>query len=102
QAIRRIGVRLVERGLLVDAGLDQFALGCDPDRIGVVEIMDAVVRDPALDAARLARMHEHRSARLIASVASHEVSETDRTLRELAGQPSQALPTAADVVSGLP
>ncbi len=93
-------MRLVERGLLADAGLDQFALGCDPDRIGVVEIMDAVVRDPALDSARRARMNEHRSARLIASIASREVSETGRTLRELAGQPPQA-PPAAGVVSSL-
>ena len=65
QLIRRIGRRLVERGLLVDAGLDQFALGCDPDHLGVAEIKDAVVRDPALDPARHARMNEHRSARLI-------------------------------------
>ena len=100
QMIRRIGMRLVERGLLAAAGPDQFALGCDPDRIGVVEIVDAVVRDPALDAARRARMNEHRSARLTASVASHEVSETGRTLRELAGQPAPA-PRAVEVVSDL-
>ena len=68
QLIRQIGGRLVERGLLVDAGLDEFALGCDPDRIGPAEIADAVVRDPALDAARQARMNEHRSARLISSL----------------------------------
>lgn len=103
QVIRRIGVRLVERGLLVDAGLDRFALGCDPDRVGVVEIMDAVVRDPALDAARRARMDEHRSALLTASIVSHEVSESGWTLRELAGQsqPEPARPAAPDVASGL-
>jgi membrane protein len=100
EAIRRIGIRLVERGLLVDAGLDQFSLGCDPDRIGVVEIMDAVVRDPALDSARRARMNDHRSARLVVSIASREISETARTLRELAGQPPQG-PPAADAVSSL-
>jgi membrane protein len=100
QVIRRIGLRLVERGLLADAGLDQFALGCDADRIGVVEIMDAVARDPALDAARRARMNEHRSARLIASIASREIAETGRTLRELAGQPAPA-PPPVDLVSGL-
>ena len=98
--IRRIGLRLVERGLLAEAGLDQFALGCDPDRIGVAEIMDAVVRDPALDSARHLRMNEHRSARLVSSIASHEVSETGRTLRELVVQPPQA--PAADAVSSLP
>ena len=102
QLIRRIGMRLIERGLLVDAGLDQFALGCDPDRVGVGEIVDAVVRDPALDSARRARMNEHRSARLIASAASHEASETGRTLRQLAGQPPQAARAAADVVASLP
>lgn len=90
QLIRQIGRRLVERGLLVDTGLDELALGCDPDRIGVAEIMDAVVRDPALDFARRARMNEHRSARLVAARASHETFEAGQTLRELAGQPPQA------------
>jgi YihY family inner membrane protein len=99
--IRRIGMRLVERGLLAAAGLDQFALGCDADRIGVAEIMDAVVRDPALDAARRAWMNEHRSARLIESTAPREVSEPGPTLRELAGQPATDSPATADVVSSL-
>ena len=100
QVIRRIGRRLVERGLLVDAGLDRFALGCDPDRVGVMEIVDAVVRDPTLDSARLARLEEHRSARLIAAVTPRELPEAGLTLRELASGAVHA-PSAADVIASL-
>jgi membrane protein len=89
QLIRRIGRRLVERGLLVDAGLDQFALGCDPDHLGVAEIKDAVVRDPALDPARQERMKEHRSARMILPTSAREISEAGQTLRQLAAQSPQ-------------
>ncbi len=95
QLVRRIGKRLVERGLLADVGLDRFALGCDPDRVGVVEIMDAVVRDPALETARRARNGEHRSARVIAAIASREVPEADQTLRAMASQPAHVPPAAA-------
>ena len=65
QLVRRIGMRLCERGLLAEAGLDRFALACDPDRVGVAEIIDAVARDPALDSARHARLDGRRSVRAI-------------------------------------
>jgi hypothetical protein len=87
----------VERGLLVDAGLDQFALGCDPDRIGVADIRDAVGRDPALDPARHARMNEHRS---VSSSAPHVIAEVGQTLRELAGQPSRSLRYSGSGIDG--
>ena len=67
QLVRGIGARLVDCGLLADAGRDRFALARTPDRIGVAEVIDAVVRDPALDSARRARVDQHLSARLIAS-----------------------------------
>jgi membrane protein len=101
QQVRRIGLRLVERGLLAEAGLDQFGLGCDPDRIGVVEIMDAVSRDPALDSARRARMNEHRSARVIAAVTPRDLPEAARTLRELASGAVHSPTAAADLISNL-
>ena len=100
QLIRRIGGRLSERGLLAEAGLDQFTLGCDPDRTGVLAIVDAVGRDPALDRSRSARENEHRSARVIAAIASHDVPGSGRTLRDLISQPAPP-PPAADVVSSL-
>jgi len=66
QLVRRIGLRLCERGLLADAGLDRFALACDPDRTSVVQIMDALARDPVLDSARRARADEQRFTGVIA------------------------------------
>ena len=60
QPIRRIALRLREHGLLTEAALDRFALGCDPDRTSVVAVIDAVGRDPALDRPRRARDNEHR------------------------------------------
>ena len=103
QLIRRIGLRLRERGLLAEAGLDTFALGCDPDRTSVVAIVDAVGRDPALDSARRAREEEHRSARVIAAIAPHDVPGSGQTLRELTSQPAppSPAPAAVDVVSSL-
>jgi membrane protein len=101
QLVRRIGLRLRERGLLAEAGLDQFVLGCDPDRTSVVAIIDAVGRDPALDSARRAREEEHRSARVIASIASRDVPGSGQTLRELTSQPPPAPPAVADLVSSL-
>jgi membrane protein len=98
--IRQIGRRLVERGLLVDAGLDQFALGCDPDRIGVAEIRDAVGRDPALDPARHARLNEHRSVSSSASSAPHVIAKVGQTLRELAGQPPRSLRYSGSGIDG--
>ena len=58
QPVRRIGCRLVERGLLSSAGLDRFALACNPDRVSIAEVMDAVARDPALESARRARVEQ--------------------------------------------
>ena len=101
QLIRRIGLRLRGRGLLAEAGLDRFSLGCDPDRTSVVAIVDAVGRDPALDTSRSARENEHRSARVIAAMASHDLPGSGQTLRELLGQPATA-PPASHVLSGLP
>jgi membrane protein len=101
QLVRRIGLRLCERGLLAAAGLDEFALGCDPDRTGVLAIIDAVGRDPALDTSRRARENEHRSARVIAALATHDVPGAGQTLRELVSQPAPPSTTAADVVSRL-
>jgi membrane protein len=91
QLIREIGGRLVKRGLLADAGLDWFALAGNPERIGVAEIMDAVARNPELDAARRARLDHHRSARAVAAIASRPIPEAGPTLRDLAGQPARAL-----------
>ena len=96
QLVRAVGSRLVERGLLADAGQDRFALACNPDRIGVAEILDAVVRDPALDSARRARVDQPLSARLIPS---RHIVGADRTLRELAGESEQTLLTPPDVMS---
>ena len=96
QLVRGIGSRLVERGLLSDAGLDRFVLACDPDRLGVAEVIDAVVRDPALDSARRARVDQHLSARLIAS---RQIAGADKTLRELAGQVEQVPLVASDVTA---
>jgi membrane protein len=101
QPSRRIGQRLVERGLLADAGLDQFALGCDPDRTGIPEIADAVARAPSLDRARRARMNEHRSAGLVAALATCELPEAGQTLRELACRAVRAPSAGADVISNL-
>jgi membrane protein len=98
QLVRRMGTRLVERGLLAEAGLDRFALGGDPDRIGIAEILDAVVRNPALDSARLARNGEQRSARVIAAIASRDIPEAGQTLRELASQPARVPVAAADLI----
>ena len=101
QQVRRIGRRLVERGLLVEAGLDQFALGCDPDRVGVLEIVDVVGRDPSLDVARRIRQDEHRSARVIAAVVPRDLPEVGQTLRELANGAVRAPTATADVISSL-
>ena len=101
QLVRRIGLRLRERGLLAEVGLDEFALGCDPDRTSVVAILEAVGRDPALDTSRRARENEQRSARAIPATASRDVPGAGQTLRELTGQPAPPLPAAADVASDL-
>jgi membrane protein len=101
QLVRRIGLRLHERGLLAEAGLDEFALGCDPDRTSVVAIIDAVGRDPALDRSRRARENEHRSARVIAAIAPHDVPGAGQTLRELTSPPAPSPPPCADVASRL-
>ncbi len=101
QQIRRLGERLVARGLLADAGLDQFAIGCDPDRVGVAEIVDAVARDPALDPARRARESELRSAGLSGAVTLESLPEPGQTLRELARGALDAPTSRADVISSL-
>ena len=97
QLVRGIGARLVDCGLLADAGRDTFALARAPDRIGVAEVIDAVVRDPALDSARRARVDQHLSARLIAS---RQIVGADQTLHELAGQTAQ-VPPAVDARSSV-
>ena len=99
QPIRAIGARLVERGLLTNAGLDQFALAGNPERISVAEVMDAVTRDPTLDPARRARLDHHRSARAVAAIASHAIPEAGLTLRDLAGQPPLVPAPAPDLSS---
>ena len=97
QLVRGIGARLVDCGLLAEAGRDRFTLARTPDRIGIAEVIDAVVRDPALDSARRARVDRHLSARLIAS---RQIAGAGQTLRELAGQSQQApLPASDDVTS---
>lgn len=96
QLVRAIGSRLVDRGLLADAGRDRFALARTPDRIGITEVIDAVVRDPALDSVRRARVDRHLSARLIAS---RQITGPDQTLRELAGEAERAPPPAAEATS---
>jgi membrane protein len=101
QLIREIAARLVERGLLVDAGLDWFTLAGKPERIGVADIMDAVARNPDLDAARQARLDQHRSARVVAALASRPIPEVGPTLQELAGQPAPG-PVAAGELTGQP
>ena len=87
QLVRGIGTRLVDCGLLADAGRDRFALARTPDRIDVAEVIDAVVRDPALDSARRARVDQHLSSRLIAS---RHIAGVDQTLDALAGLSEQA------------
>jgi len=96
QLVRGIGFRLVQCGLLVDAGRDRFALARNPQRIGVAEVIDAVVRDPALESARRARVAQHLSARLIAS---RQVPGAGQTLGELAGLSAQAPSVVADASS---
>ena len=96
QLVRGIGWRLVQCGLLLEAGRDRFALGRNPDGIGVAEVIDAVVRDPALDSARRARVERHLSARLIAS---RQIVGPEQTLHELAGLSAQAPAAVADATS---
>ena len=96
QLVRGIGARLVACGLLAEAERDRFALARTPDRIGIAEVIDAVVRDPALDSARRARVDQRLSARLIAS---RNIAGPDQTLRELAGRSEQLSPPAADAAS---
>ena len=96
QLVRGIGSRLLACGLLADAGRDRFALARTPDRISVAEVIDAVVRDPALDSARRARVDQHISARLIAS---RNIAGPDQTLGELAGRSGQPPPPAPDAAS---
>lgn len=74
QLVRRIGLRLCERGLLADAGLDRFALACDPDRTSVVQTMDALARDPVLDSARRARADEQRFTGVIAKATTRSTA----------------------------
>ena len=97
QLVRGIGFRLVQCGLLVDAGDEApVALARNPQRIGVAEVIDAVVRDPALESARRARVAQHLSARLIAS---RQVPGAGQTLGELAGLSGQAPSVVADATS---
>jgi membrane protein len=49
--VRDLSFRLVDRGLL-SAGRRGFALACDPRRTTASDVMDAVDRDPELDARR--------------------------------------------------
>jgi membrane protein len=96
QLVRGVGWRLMACGLLAEAGRDRFSLARTPDRIGVAEVIDAVVRDPALDPARRARVDQHISARLIAS---RQIAGPDQTLGELAGRSGQPAPLASDAAS---
>jgi membrane protein len=52
QLVRIIALRLVDRRLLQELGPDRLALACDPERTDVAQVMDAVLRDPALDLQR--------------------------------------------------
>lgn len=96
QLVRQTGLRLVAGGLLAEVGGDRFALARTADRISVAEVIDAVVRDPALDAARRTRVDQHPLARLIAS---RQIAGLDQTLRELAGRSEQPLTPAAEAAS---
>jgi membrane protein len=91
QLVRGICVRLVDRNLLAEIGRDRFALACDPERTGVAQIRDAVLRDPALDRQRLQETTATATSRMSQQAAP--------SLHELAG-PTPVL-LAPEVVSTL-
>jgi membrane protein len=98
QLVREIGARLVDCGLLAEDGRDRFALARTPDRINVAEVIDAVVRDPALESIRRGRVDQHLLASLIAS---RQRAGPDQTLFELAHQSERLPPSAAEVTSSV-
>jgi membrane protein len=85
--VRDLCLQLAARGLLHRSSQGQLSLGCDPDRTRVADVIDAIIRDPALDAERAAAGAQleqgARTALALIALARIEVGRGP-TLRELA------------------
>ena len=80
-------LRLVDRGLLVEERRG-FSLARDPDETALADVLDAVERDPALDAARreAAARFPRRARDALAAAAPAVAEGAGPSLGELAGK----------------
>lgn len=86
--VRDLCLRLAERGLLAREPRG-FSLGCDPDRTPLEKVIDAVERDPALEAVHdeaLARFQPPARQRLSSLLGPPRAAEGGPSLTELAEQ----------------
>jgi membrane protein len=85
--VRDVCLQLAARGLLRRSNQGRLSLGCDPGRTRVADVIDAIIRDPALDAERAATAAHYeqgaRTALALIAIARIEVGRGP-TLRELA------------------
>jgi membrane protein len=88
--IRDLCTRLAARGLLIEEQPEQFRLACDPARTSLATIIDAIDRDPSLEA-----VHDEALARF--DPAARDILARPAATPRDAGLPT---PTLAELAEG--